>query len=106
MLTKEDLGDLFYLTKDVAYEWKYIGLTLGFTDDQLKLIEHNPLHFTTGPTSCFMELISQWLKQGLPDHKEPTLQMFLTALRDCKHERLAYNLPDEFAKRKGMIIHV
>ena len=56
------------LSSDVV-KWREIGIYLGFSANELNLIQSKPALFTEAPTSWLQEIISQWLQWAPGDSR-------------------------------------
>ena len=82
-MTQKDLVNLLRLLQNHSYQWKPIGLSLGFIDPELTTISDMHRLFTGAPISYLQELLSQWLQWPTASHPtKPTLEALCTALQD------------------------
>ena len=102
ILTEEDLSILLDSLKPATPHWKAVGLTLGFLDHELTIIERTPLLIPEGLTGYFREMLSQWLRWAPPNHSWPTLEALRPALQSCGQEGLAVQLMPLFLTKKGI----
>ena len=98
-MKESDLSILLDLLKPVTPQWKTLGLSLGFLDNELTTIECKPLLITEGVNGYFREMLSQWLRWAPPNHPWPTLEALQPALQSTGHEGLAVNLIPELIQR-------
>ena len=81
-LTQKDLVNLLKLLQSHSYQWKLIGLSLGFIDPELTTISNMHRLFMGAPTSFLQELLSQWVQWPTASHPtKPTLEALCAALR-------------------------
>ena len=88
-LKGSDLPIILDLLKPVAPKWKTLGLSLGFLDNELAIIESAPLLIPEGVPGYFREMLSQWLRWAPPIHPCPTFEALQPALQSTGHEGLA-----------------
>ena len=82
VLSDKHVGKLLTLMNDFSYKWEDIGLALGFTFPELKVISGNPLLLNDAPTSYLTELLGQWVQwPTAKHHTDPTLATLYEALR-------------------------
>lgn len=55
-----------------ATNWKELGTALGFNDNELELIQNEPLLLMQSPKSYLRKLLSQWLQWGPRDGRGST----------------------------------
>ena len=81
-LTQNDVVHLMELLQSHSYQWKMIGLSLGFLDPELTTLSSMPRLFVGAPTSYLQELLSQWVQWPTASHPtSPTLEALCAALR-------------------------
>ena len=81
-LSEKDLVHLMRLLQSYSYKWNPIGLSLGFTQHELKTISGMLKLVEGAPVSYLQESISQWLQWPTEEHQNnPTLEALCTALR-------------------------
>ena len=69
------------LLQSYSYKWNQIGLSLGFTQHELRTISNMVILLTGAPVSYLQELLSQWVQWPTTDHpNHPTLEALCTAL--------------------------
>ena len=91
-VTERDLPFLAGSMKDAVSKWKEIGLSLGFKENDLTTIEHNPLLISKGATAYFREMLKQWLRWAPPNDSWPTLEALASALRDTGEEQVSNSI--------------
>ena len=79
----------------VAAKWKYIGLCLCFSEDELGLIDNK---HTKRPLESLQDMLSQWLRWGPPDHEQPAVSALADALKASANDtgHLADELENNF----------
>ena len=81
-MSEKDLVHLMRLLQSYSYQWSPIGLSLGFTQHELKTISGMLALLTGAPVSYLQELLSQWVQWPTADHpSHPNLGALCTALR-------------------------
>ena len=82
MLSDKDLVHLMQLLQNHSFKWNPIGLSLGFTQDELNTISGMIKLLAGAPGSYLQELLSQWVQWPTTDHpSHPTVRALCTALR-------------------------
>ena len=82
IMTQRDLVNLLKLLQSHSYQWKMIGLSLGFIDPELTTISNMHRLFMGAPTSFLQELLSQWVQWPTASHPtKPTLEALCAALQ-------------------------
>ena len=80
-LTQKDIVHLMELLQSHSYQWKMIGLSLGFLDPELTTILSMLRLLVGAPTSYLQELLSQWVQWPTASHPtSPTLESLCAAL--------------------------
>ena len=81
-MSEKDLVHLMRLLQSYSYKWNPIGLSLGFTQHELKTISGMLKLVDGAPVSYLQELLSQWVQWPTEEHQNnPTLGALCTALR-------------------------
>ena len=91
-----DLKVILDCVRPAAPLWKAIGLSLGFPNSELDLIQNKPLLLLEGPEGYLRELLGNWLQWAPPNHSLPTLEDLASAVRGTGKERVAYTLVQKF----------
>ena len=104
-LTQKDLVNVLKLLQSHSYQWKLIGLSLGFIDPELTTISNMHRLFMGAPTSYLQELLSQWVQWPTASHPtKPTLEALCAALRSSLVGlgSLADKVNEEMRQNTGM----
>ena len=92
---------LFILTKTASDRWRAIGRNLGFAEDQLNTIVHEPDCLYV--QDYYEAMLKRWLDWAPPNHGYPTLDGLVTALRAAGKERLANDMEGKRRELFGML---
>ena len=104
-LTQKDIVHLMELLQSHSYQWKLIGLSLGFLDPELTTISSMLRLLVGAPTSYLQELLSQWVQWPTFSHPTlPTLEALCAALQRSLVglSSLADKVNKEMRQRRGM----
>ena len=71
------------MLKRHAHKWKQIGQGLGFTADELSIIEATPTHFTSAPLSYLDAMLSDWQQWAPGDWRGSTDYATLASLKSA-----------------------
>ena len=66
---ERDHAIIFDKLKSHAHMWREIGHALGFSEEEMKIIENKPALYQQAPTSYLRELLSQWLQWAPGDYR-------------------------------------
>ena len=80
-LHKSHLKIITKILKQIASEWRFIGLALKFKDHELKNIREKPSTFDGGPPVWLQIMLRKWLRRRPPEHDPPTQSALVGALR-------------------------
>ena len=84
---ESDHRKVFEVTQSASDGWRAIGWKLGFTEDQLDAIVHEPGRH--GEMDYYRAMLRRWLDWAPPDHPYPSLQTLTSALHAVGKERQA-----------------
>ena len=87
---ESDHRKVFEATQSASDGWRAIGWKLGFTEDQLDAIVHEPGRH--GEMDYYRTMLRRWLDWAPPDHPYPSLQTLTSALLAVGKERQASDL--------------
>ena len=90
LINSNEHTEIFWATKAASMKWRAIGMELGFTDNQLTSIVHEPGR--TGEDDYFSSVLGKWLDWAPPNHPSPSIQQLSAALRAVGKENQAKNL--------------
>lgn len=98
VLNEDHLQPLLRFVGRAAARWRTVGVALHFSKSVLDTIAATNENMVGGPTACFTDLLSRWLKWAPPKHSLPTLETLAEALREdtVGEERIAYDLEQGF----------
>ena len=68
-LKQLDHSAIYYKLENYAYAWRDIGRALGFTENEMKMIESNDSLLRESPKSYLREMLSQWLEWDCGDSR-------------------------------------
>ena len=80
-ISKAELTQAYEILKEFACQWREIGRGLGFTADELDIIQSRPPLYATGPLSFLDAMLSDWKQWAPKDHRESTSYATLYSLR-------------------------
>ena len=72
VLTSGHYASLIQQLSKYAAKWRDIGIYLGFTTNELDIIQSKPALQTEAPTSWLQEILSQWLQWAPGDSRGST----------------------------------
>ena len=81
VLTSGHYASLIQQLSSDAAKWRDIGIYLGFTTNELDIIQSKPALYTQGPTSWLQEILSQWLQWAPGDSRGSTSFATLETLK-------------------------
>ena len=82
------------MTKKACSEWKRIGWSLGFKDDEMSAIVREPGR--TGEEDYYSAMLRRWLDWAPPRHHIPTVQQLSSALHEANKGQLASELEKKY----------
>ena len=94
VLCDSDHSVLRNMTKTACGKWKSIGRELGFTEDELSSIVHEPGQ--TGEEDYYAAMLRRWLDWAPPNHTLPSIPQLSSALCAVGKERLALDLEEKY----------
>ena len=81
VLTSCHYASLIQQLSSDAAKWREIGIYLGFSANELNVIQSKPALFTEAPTSWLQEILSQWLQWAPGDSRGSTSYATLENLK-------------------------
>ena len=72
VLTSGHYASLIQQLSSDAAKWREIGIYLGFSANELNVIQSKPALFTEAPTSWLQEILFQWLQWAPGDSRGST----------------------------------
>ena len=78
-----------------ATHWQIIGMNLGFSISEMKMIEHNPASLIGAPKTWLTELLEQWLQwdsTGENEGRTATIENLVEAVRKANLGKTATDL--------------
>ena len=82
--------EIFRVTREACEDWRGIGMELGFTDEELTSMVHEPGR--TKERDYYSAMLGRWLDWAPPNHPSPSIQQLSAALREVGKEKLANDL--------------
>ena len=83
ILTSGHYASLILQLSSDAAKWRDIGIYLGFSANELNVIQNKPALFTEAPTSWLQEILSQWLQWAPGDSRGSTSFATLENLKNA-----------------------
>ena len=80
-ISREEFDGASNLLQQYSHIWKKIGKHLGFTANELSLIEAAPTHHANAPSSWMTAMLSSWQQWAPGDHRGSTSYATLDSLR-------------------------
>ena len=80
-MSAKEVGRAYDLLQRYSHKWKMIGQGLGFTADELSLIEATPTLLVGAPRTYLMAMLSSWQQWAPGDHRGSTSFATLDSLR-------------------------
>ena len=82
-ISAEDFVRVREILQRHAHKWKLIGQELGFTADELSIIEAKPTLLTTAPLSYLDAMLSDWEQWAPRDHRGSSDYATLASLKSA-----------------------
>ena len=83
VISKQEFSGAHGILKHHAHKWKLIGQGLGFTADELSIIEATPTLLTTAPRSYLDAMLSDWWQWAPGDCRGSTDYATLASLKSA-----------------------
>ena len=82
-ISKQDFNRVCMILRSHSHKWKQIGQGLGFTADELSIIEATPTLFTSAPLSYLDAMLSDWQQWAPGDWRGSTDYATLASLKSA-----------------------
>ena len=80
-ISREEFDRASNLLQQYSHKWEIIGQHLGFTANELSVIEAAPLHLANAPSSWLTAMLSSWQQWTPRDHRGSTSYATLDSLK-------------------------